>query len=176
MNRRAFITLCAVSTGTVATSALVWRSITPNTKPLTINSTLALLDSMSHSHVVTTGTWSLYQLLVHCAQSVEYSMSGFPEHKSSFFKYTAGKLAFSAFSAKGKMTHPLDEKIPGAPTIIDAKDLSGAFARFKQSLVNFQAYDGQLKPHFAYGKLNKSQYEQAHVMHFNNHLQEIRFA
>ena len=170
MNRRAFITTVIAG---VATGSIAWQSIEPYDESLSIDATLSKLDKMRDSTTTTTGSWSLYQVLIHCAQSVEYSMSGFPEHKSEFFKNTAGKLAFSAFSAKGKMTHGLDEAIPGAPAIADSANLTKAYARLQQSLKDFQTFDGRLKPHFAYGKLTKAQYEQAHVMHFNNHLNEI---
>ena len=44
---------------------------------------------------------------------------------------------------------------------------------FKQSMINFANYKGPLAEHFAYGTLEKWQYEQAHAMHFYNHLLEV---
>ena len=35
---------------------------------------------------------------------------------------------------------------------------------------DFAAHTGPLQPHFAYGALDKAQYEQAHAMHLANHL------
>ncbi|NBW51983.1 MAG: DUF1569 domain-containing protein, partial [Betaproteobacteria bacterium] len=50
-------------------------------------------------------SWS--QTLEHCAQSIEFSMSGFPEPKSALFQKTVGAAAFSVFSWRGKMSHNL---------------------------------------------------------------------
>ncbi|NMP31987.1 DUF1569 domain-containing protein [Thalassotalea sp. M1531] len=176
MNRRAFIISAVVGTAAISSTGLAWQLIEPNNEPLTIATSLDKLELLLQNEVTTTGQWSLYQILVHCAQSVEYSMIGYPEHKSPVFKNTVGKFAFSAFSAKRRMAHGLNEAIPGAPEISGAADLPSAFERFKQSLLTFQNYKGKLAPHFAYGELTKMQYEQAHVMHFNNHLNEIIIA
>ena len=101
-------------------------------------------------------------------------MSQFPEHKSSFFKSTVGKLAFSIFSSKGKMTHGLNEPIPSAPILTKSLDSIIALNRLKKSLIEFDSYQGILAPHFAYGELTKDEYEKAHLMHLYNHLQEIK--
>ncbi len=101
------------------------------------------------------------------------SMSTFPEHKPALFKNTVGKLAFAAFSAKGKMTHDLGEAIPGAPLIKESGDITYAYERLKESMIKFKGYSGQLAEHFAYGSMTKQQYEKAHAMHFYNHLLEI---
>lgn len=153
-----------------------WVAIEPNDTPLSIDTALSKLDNLMLKKTSTTGDWNLYKILIHCAQSVEYSMTGYPEHKSDLFKSTAGKAAFSLFSAKGKMTHPLNEAIPGAPVFSLEENIAMALNRFKKSLMDFQQYEGDLAPHFAYGPLSKLEYEAAHVMHFNNHLQEIQLS
>jgi hypothetical protein len=40
-------------------------------------------------------------------------------------------------------------------------------------MIKFKGYHGHLAEHFAYGNMTKQQYEQAHAMHFYNHLLEI---
>ena len=172
MNRRKFI-LGAIASGAFVGSGSVWLAIDENQEPLDIDFALSKLSQLMEQNSTTTGEWNLYQIFIHCAQSVEYSMSGYPEHKSDFFKNTLGKTAFSLFSSKKKMTHALNEVIPGAPSFPMEENISAAFARFKQSLIDFKNYEGILAPHFAYGQLSKLQYEAAHVMHFNNHLLEI---
>jgi len=141
---------------------------------LTIDSSLKKLAFLSDKNLIGTGKWDPVVVFNHCAQSVEYSMSQFPEHKSSLFKNTVGKLAFSVFTAKGKMTHGLSEPIPGAPLIKTNKNIEQALARLKQSLIAFDKYQGSFAPHFAYGELTKREYELAHIMHLNNHLNEIK--
>jgi hypothetical protein len=115
------------------------------------------------------GAFNWAQTLTHCAQSIEYSMSGYPQAKSALFQHTAGALAFSFFAARGRMSHKLDEAIPGAPDIDAASDLVIAQARLRQAVSDFQASDKPLHPHFAYGALSKAEYEQAHAMHLANH-------
>jgi hypothetical protein len=150
-----------------------WLAIDQHEGPLTIDVALNQLDQLMQQEPIAKGSWNLAQVFTHCAQSVEYSMVGYPQHKSDLFKNTVGQTAFSLFLAKGKMTHPLDEAIPGAPLLAQDANTLLAYERFKKSLLDFKAYTGTLEPHFAYGPLSRAEYEAAHVMHFNNHLQEI---
>lgn len=173
MNRRHFLSGTALA---VVGGGAVWLNSPTGQRPLTMDAAIDLLDQMATNRPVTRGEWNLSQILIHCAQSVEYSMDGFPEHKSDLFKHTVGSLAFSAFSAKGEMTHGLSEAIPGAPAIDRGEDVSAAWQRFRDSMVRFKNHQGSLAPHFAYGALSKVEYEQAHAMHFYNHLQEMTFS
>lgn len=119
-------------------------------------------------------TWSWAQTLVHCAQSIEYSMSGFPQSKSTLFQRTVGSAAIGVFSWRGRMTHDLAEPIPGAP-LLDAKaEPAQALERLRSAILNFQHWSGPLLPHFAYGALDKKEYELAHAMHLANHLSAFR--
>ena len=113
--------------------------------------------------------WSWAQTLNHCAQSIEFSMAGFPAPKSSFFQHTAGAAAFSLFAARGRMSHDLSEPIPGAPALPADADAAAGMARLRRAIADFQAYTKPLQPHFAYGQLSKTEYEQAHTMHLANH-------
>ena len=172
MNRRNFI-LASAGTGVLFSAGAGWLTIEKYEGPLTIDVALNQLDQLMQQEPMAKGSWNLAQVFTHCAQSVEYSMVGYPQHKSDLFKSTVGQTAFSLFLAKGKMTHPLDEAIPGAPLLAKDANTLLAYERFKKSLLDFKAYTGTLMPHFAYGPLSKAEYEAAHVMHFNNHLQEI---
>ena len=141
---------------------------------LTIDFALKKLDELSNENLLSLGEWDPYQIFTHCAQSVEFSMSQFPEHKSNFFKNTVGALAFSIFSSKGRMIHGLNEPIPSAPKLTKNLDAMIAINRLKKSLIEFNHYQGTLAPHFAYGELTKDEYEKAHLMHLYNHLQQIK--
>ncbi len=175
MNRRQFIKASMLGGVTIGVlGGGVWLSIEPNKEPLTIDAALTKLKLLSDRPILNLGEWNPYQIFTHCAQSVEYSMSGFPEQKSNLFKNSIGKLAFSIFSSKGKMTHGLSEPIPGAPVIALEKDVNIALARLEKALVEFKQFEGDLLPHFAYGDLSKREYEIAHVIHLYNHLQEIK--
>jgi Protein of unknown function (DUF1569) len=120
-----------------------------------------------------TGAWNLAQMLNHAAQSVEFSLHGFPEPKSTVFRHTVGRLAFGVFDARGAMNHSLQEPIPGAPALVATQPLEPAIARMLQSLREFEAHGGPLAPHFAYGELDKAQYTRAHLMHLANHWTEV---
>ncbi|WP_076540989.1 DUF1569 domain-containing protein [Shewanella sp. UCD-KL21] len=193
MDRRSFLTAlvkggAVVGAGATIAGTATWFSISPAPKPLTIDNVLSQIAQLLAAAVIdskpeqaakdtlstTSVDWDLNQIFTHCAQSVEYSMTGYPQHKAEAFKHTIGASAFALFSAKGKMIHNLAELIPGAPLISKQADYLLALKRLQQSLVDFQQYTGQLQPHFAYGKLSKHEYALAHVMHFNNHMQQIQ--
>jgi hypothetical protein len=174
MNRRRFLKLSAIGVAGVGVSSVIaWHLIPSVTEPLSINKTLEKLVLIEKSMPEMTGQWNLATTLMHCAQSVDFSIDGYPEHKSDIFKATAGTLAFSAFKAKGKMTHNLSEAIPGAPVIPTSQSLEAAIEAFRLSLIRFQSHKGPLLPHFAYGNLSKADYEKAHAMHLNNHMLEM---
>lgn len=176
MKRRQFVKASLASgLAIVGTGAGTFLLIEENSKDnLTIKFALKKLDELSNESLLKLGEWDPYQIFTHCAQSVEFSMSQFPEHKSNIFKSTVGKLAFSIFSSKGKMTHRLNEPIPSAPILTTSLDSIIALNRLKKSLIKFDNYQGTLAPHFAYGELTKNEYEKAHLMHLYNHLQEIK--
>ncbi|PJI97401.1 uncharacterized protein DUF1569 [Acidovorax sp. 69] len=129
------------------------------------------LNAASVHALVPATAWNWSQTLEHCAQSIEYSLQGFPEPKSALFQNTVGTAAFSVFAQRGRMSHSLEEPIPGAPVLdASAPDAAAALARLRKAAQDFAAYSGTLHPHFAYGALSRVQYEQAHAMHLANHL------
>mgnify|MGYP001043073778 CR=1 FL=1 len=176
MNRRQFVTLTGASLLSISVVPAVNAEPVSKVSGLTVADALQTLDQLQKAEVSTLGKWNLFQVYTHLAQSVEYSMTGYPEQKSWLFKSTVGSLAFSVFSGKGSMNHGLDEAIPGAPALSEEGDPQQALQRLRQSLMDFVAFDGNLQPHFAYGELSKAEYEQAHVMHLNNHLDELELA
>lgn len=121
-------------------------------------------------------TWSWAQTLAHCAQSIEYSMTGFPQSKSALFQRTVGAAAIGVFAWRGRMTHDLADPIPGAPALDAQLDPAQALERLRASIVGFRNWSGPLQPHFAYGALDKKAFELAHAMHIANHLSAFRSA
>ena len=171
MNRRTFIA-SLVAGGVVAVGG-TWVAIEPSGKSLTVAQALKDIADLKTGKYQAVGEWDLAQVLTHCAQSIEYSMIGYPEHKPDVFKSSVGAVAFTAFAAKGKMTHNLAEQIPGAPAVKPHGMLDLAIARLEKAFIDFNYFESELKPHFAYGELTKAEYEMAHVMHLNNHLKEV---
>jgi len=117
------------------------------------------------------GAWDLAQVLHHAAQSIEYSMAGFPQMKPAWFRASVGSYAFALFNARGQMSHTLDEPIPGAPPLTPGQALAPAIERALAALRAFERHAGTLAPHFAYGGLDKPAYARAHLMHLANHWQ-----
>jgi hypothetical protein len=128
-----------------------------------------------HARTVTSLTaWNWAQTLTHCAQSIEYSMTGFPQMKPALFQRTVGAAAIGVFAWRGRMTHDLAEPIPGAPALDAAAPAAAASERLEASMQAFLQWRGPLRPHFAYGDLAKPEYERAHAMHVANHLSAFR--
>lgn len=131
-----------------------------------------LAAASAHAQAVEPDTaWSWAETLEHCAQSIEFSLRGFPAPRSALLQNTVGSAAFQVFALRGRMSHNLAEPIPGAPALsASAASASAMLARLRTAAQHFEDHTGPLHPHFAYGDLNKAQYEQAHAMHLANHL------
>lgn len=119
------------------------------------------------------GEWNLSQVLQHCAQSVQYSLDGYPELFSPLFQRTAGTAAATVFRAVGRMSHDLNEAIPGATALDATLPVEQARDRLVQALQEFEQYVGNLHPHFAYGELTKEAYAAAHWLHVRNHMNAL---
>lgn len=141
---------------------------------LDVTSARRLLDGLVGQALVAVRGWTPAAVCNHCAQSIEYSLDGFPQLKGSWFRRSVGPLAFSLFSARGAMRHPLDEPIPGAATLDQPDTLPLALERLRAAFARFEAHVGPLQPHFAYGALSHREYAQAHVLHLYEHLSLLR--
>jgi hypothetical protein len=167
MNRR-------LAMGTMCSTPLVLAacdSAPVKTFP-TLASAVQAIETLASGHKLASG-WSLAQMLNHAAQSVEFSLRGFPEMKSAAFRATVGSAAFAWFDSRGAMSHGLDEPIPGAAALKADDPLPAAMARAVKALRDFDAHTGSLAPHFAYGALDKAQYTRAHLMHLANHWSQV---
>jgi len=188
MTRKKFLTTSTIAVSALAVSGTALHSCTdtaPDKKRLIVFASLeeAMREfeqieqaARSNNHIEIAGQWNLAQHLTHCAQSIEFSMSGFPESKSWLFQRTAGALAFALFSARGAMSHNTNEPIPGAAVLSPELSIEQAFARLRASVEAFQQYDKDLADHFAYGKLSKAEYAKAHTMHLADHAARIVYA
>jgi Protein of unknown function (DUF1569) len=159
--------------GVAVAAAAGWFALPSGSRPLTVASAANELSKLKSAKITHTGGWTPAQVFEHLAQSIDYSMTGFPQSKSALFQSTAGAAAFAVFQAKGAMKHGLTEVIPGAPALATNGDQDVALDRLLKSLAAFDAFNGTLKPHFAYGDLDKQKYTAAHAMHVFNHLTEF---
>ena len=174
-NRRTLLTVAAVGTG-VSLSGLgvgYWTR-DPDPERHSIAATLTQLKDLVGQPIVSETAWSPGKVFSHCAQSVRYSMEGFPSSKSSLFQNTLGAAAFGVFSHLGKMRHDLEEPIPGASEISDDIGTDLGLAQLIGALERFRGYRQELQPHFAFGELNWEEFELAHVFHINNHFEKLK--
>ncbi|MDQ3262735.1 MAG: DUF1569 domain-containing protein [Myxococcota bacterium] len=121
----------------------------------------------------TSGAWNWAQILEHCAQSIEYSLTGYPENKSAVIRRTVGPLVHAHFAHQGYMKHALTAAIPGAPPLALPGAPELALARLEKAISDFQARTEPLAPHFVYGELSKPEYDRVQAMHLANHLSEV---
>ena len=174
MNRRQVLTLGAIG-GAAALGAGFWALPTGDRAgALNIEGAQDLLRTLEGKALVSVQGWTPAEVFNHCAQSIEYSISGYPELKPSWFRSSVGPLAFSVFAARGAMRHPLHEAIPGAAPLSEPTSQALALSRLQQAFSDFSQYQGELQPHFAYGALSHADYVEAHVMHLYNHMSLIR--
>ena len=109
MNRRQFLIASAAVTATTVGGIATARALRPGAD---LAALAAELEALRGRALATTTGWSPFKVLSHLAQSIELSLSGYPQLKSAFFRHSAGPAAFSVFAAAGAMRHPLTEAIP----------------------------------------------------------------
>jgi len=117
--------------------------------------------------------WSPARMLVHCAQSVDGSLDGYPVHRPAWFQKTIGRLVLARFLSKGAMSHDVTGPIPGLP---EPEELtwSDAVARLTKALERFETASSAPAPHFVYGPVTRAEYVRIHAMHVEDHLRAIR--
>ncbi len=174
MQRRAFLTMLAA--GSAVSLGAVWWALpgAPAPAPLSLDAARQVLQQLDNQILTSEKGWSPAEVFNHCAQSVDYSMDGYPQLKPAWFRQSVGPAVFDLFAARGGMRHPLDEAIPGAPALDEPASQQLALQRLQVSMQRFADFKGALQPHFAYGELSHAEYAMAHVMHLYNHLGLIR--
>jgi hypothetical protein len=166
MNRRHYLLL---HINLIGSAALADRP-----QVASLDDALRWLDKLaSAKEVRSTNAWKVRAVLEHLAQSIEMSMDGYPESRSALFQKTVGTAAFAFFGLRGRMSHGLTEPIPGAPALPQLDDWKPGAQRLRAALGRFQEHTGSLKPHFAYGVLDKNDYARAHALHIANHQDEL---
>lgn len=146
MERRTI--LAAIGVGVAGLGAGGFLILPRGTRPLTITAARDALAPLRGRPIRHSGGWTPAQVFDHLAQSIEFSMRGFPQAKSALFQSTVGALAFRAFEARGAMKHSLTEPIPGAPALASGNP-NAAFDRLTRALDDFEGFPGPLRPHFA---------------------------
>lgn len=141
----------------------------PSARFDSLDQAMTRLDALAGQAVTVPGTWSWAQVLEHCAQSIEYSLDGFPRLKPAIVRGTIGRLVAGRFLSRGYLGHDLAGPIPGAPTLA-SEDAAAAEDRLRSAIERFEQHEGPLQPHFIFGRLDKGSFARMHAMHLADHL------
>lgn len=171
-NRRTFLRASLFTVGGLAVGGVAVKQLADQ-RQVSLAALKDELNAMNWEGLKNGGSWNTSQVLQHLAQSIDYSMDGYPQMKPEWFRLSAGAAAFNVFGAMGKMRHPLDQEIPGAAPLLLQLPVADALAQLNLAIDRFLQNSAPLKPHFAYGDLTQQQYEIAHWLHIRNHLQII---
>jgi tellurite resistance protein len=107
--------------------------------------------------------------LAHCAQSIEFCVTGYPVLRSWLFRNTLGRIGKAKFLRAGVMTHDTDAPSLGASTP-EEKTVDAAVHRLRKAVETFRAHTGEYQPHLAYGTCTRDELEKLQAMHVANHL------
>ena len=108
--------------------------------------------------------------LAHCAQSLEFSVTGFPTQKPAWFQKTIGRIVLGRFLKRGAMSHDTHAPIPGAADVDRGTSVAAGAQRLRAAIALFRGHSGPLAPHVVYGPVDRPGYEAVHTMHIANHL------
>ena len=133
------------------------------------------LLSLKKTDNIQSKNWSPYKIFVHCSQTLEYSMTGYPVMKPKIFRSTLGKIAIKKFVSQGFMKHSLSAPVPGAPDIKDSGTPKEGIDILLKSIDKFKAFNGELAPHLAFGKLSKDNYDKYFAYHIADHFSELEY-
>jgi hypothetical protein len=115
---------------------------------------------------------SPFHIIMHCTQSIDCALVGYPEMKSAWFQSSIGKAAFHAFSLMDRMRHDRNAPIPGVPAPEEEGDVKLALSRLEEAFLKLKTA-AAVHPHFFFGELSHQDMEKAQVLHFYNHLELI---
>jgi hypothetical protein len=134
------------------------------------NDVRALLNQLEQGPVETTGLWSYFQILTHCATAMENSMLGRRREMSWWKRHVRGPLFFRKISRDGF----LPSGIKGNPQIAFDERIEGdekaALTKLLKTMEDFEKFEGNLSDHILLGNLTKKQWILFHSMHLANHL------
>jgi hypothetical protein len=129
----------------------------------------AELSRLEQGPVETTGNWSYYQILTHCAKGSESSMTSFPSLGPWLLRRFIGPFALKKVFQQGFIP-------PGAGVKKGVKaervegDEKTALAKLRQVLDNFEKHDGPWAEHPFFGKMDKKKWTILTALHLANHL------
>ncbi|MCU0698716.1 MAG: DUF1569 domain-containing protein [Myxococcaceae bacterium] len=111
--------------------------------------------------------------MAHCAQSIDCSIDGYPKPSAWLVRKLVGPMVLGKFLRQGFMRHDTRAPVPGVPPPDASLDAAQGLATLEAAIARFEAHQGPVAPHFAYGALSKGAYEAVHAMHVANHLDAL---
>lgn len=118
--------------------------------------------------------WSPFKTFVHCAQTIDFAKTGYPEYKPVIIQDTVGRLVIGKFLRQGYMRHDLTAPVPGAPEIASSGAAEAGLSMLVESIDHFLTWEGDLKRHLIFGRLDKADYDRYFTMHIVDHLSEFK--
>ena len=138
----------------------------------TFEEALVELEKLEQGPVDTTGNWSFFQILEHCAGAIDRNMGGQMGQPSGFLKIVKGKFGKWKVLRQGYIpsgiTNPRVQ-----PQRLEG-DAKAAAAHLRESIRKFREYQGPLSQHPLFGKMNKAEWEKFHIYHMANHFGFVR--
>lgn len=131
------------------------------------------LARLGQGPVETTGNWSYFQILTHCATSLENCMKGLKRDMSWWKRHVSGPRAYRKAVAAGFMPAGVGAQ-PGKPVERIEGDEKAALERLLKAMDNFEKFEGKLSEHPRMGLLNKEQWRLIIAIHMANHLGNAR--
>ncbi|WP_019914277.1 DUF1569 domain-containing protein [Paenibacillus sp. HW567] len=133
------------------------------------------LVKMLEQEDIQTKQWSLFEMLTHCSQTIEYSMVGYPQMKPKIVRNTIGRMVIRKFLRQGFMKHDLAAHVPGAAKLEKQGTAKEGIEILLKSIDKFTAYNGPLAPHLVFGALSKEEYDKYFTMHIADHFSELLY-
>jgi hypothetical protein len=133
------------------------------------------LHKLKTSQKVEWKNWNISEICLHCAQTIEYSMTGYPKMKPLLLRITVGKLAVKKFLRQGYMKHDLTAPVPGGSSIKTTLSKEESIDELMKTIRKFESFPGTLKPHLLFGHLTKDDYDTYFAMHIADHLSELDY-
>ena len=142
----------------------------------TLQDAQAALDALAAAREVTSTTaWNAAQALTHCAQSIAYSVQGYPEYKPTLVRRTIGPVVVKRMLARETLGHGLTAPVPGAPPLDAAVTVASAVAEVRRAITLFENAT-TLAEHFVFGRLDRAAFDRFHAMHLAEHLSHLRWS
>ncbi len=146
--------------------------ITINTRKYTFTDFVQVLEQIEALEkarfIETTGIWSYYQILKHCTDHLQFSMTGFPYTYSPFLRKTVGKYLLSKLLERGYM---LPDGYNGQiETFRIEGDDKEALLQLKATIYSFRKFNKDFAIHPLYDVMDKPTWERFHSIHIANHL------